>query len=236
MNRTMEDVMSKPTVGIVCGFDGKDVKARAAYVDATCDAGGLPLLLPPLAKNDPEQIDAYFTLCDAFIFTGGFDPVTEPYNEPTHPKANRESERRQAFDVALLRELSKNHRDKPVLGVCLGMQMMALEAGGALDQHMPESVPTHAEHMDDQLHEIRVETPAPTETPGTPVRNGTVTSWHRQAVRDAGSLRVVARAHDGVIEAIDDPSRAFYLGVQWHPERTADDANGLALFRSLINE
>lgn len=221
--------MERPLIGIACGEDGKDVKARVAYVDAVLASGGAPLLLPPLAGEAFDEIvQGYVGLCDGFVLTGGCDPVMEGYGVPTHPSAKRESPRRQAFDEALLRELAAGAPEKPVLGVCLGMQMMALGAGGSLDQHMPETTATHAEHMDDSFHMIRVE------AEGSVVVDGEVTSWHRQAVSDAGAMRVVARAHDGVIEAIDDPSRAFYLGVQWHPERTPRDDNGLALFRELV--
>ena len=63
---------------------------------------------------------------------------------------------------------------------------------------------------------------------------GVIHSHHRQAVTDSGSLAVVARAPDGVIEAVRDEQRQFYLGVQWHPERTADAGLGIALFRSMV--
>jgi len=225
----MTILMERVIIGIACGEDGKDAKARLAYVDAVAGAGGTPILLPPPLESQLDEIvPGYLAMCDGFVLTGGRDPVTETFGEPTHPMADRESPRRQAFDDALLRTLEQSRPDKPVLGVCLGMQMMGLCAGGSLDQHMPETTKTHAEHMDDSVHEIRVE------AEGSPVSDGPVTSWHRQAVRDAGRMRVVARAHDGVIEAIDDPARPFYLGVQWHPERTPGDANGLAIFRSLV--
>ena len=217
--------MRAPLIGITCGTDDKDAKARFTYVDAVCARGGTPLLLPPVEASVAAR---FASLCDGFVFTGGRDPVMEGYGEPTHPDATREFPRRQSFDEALLDLLAFEHPAKPVLGVCLGMQMMALRAGGTLDQHMPETTPTHADHMDDASHEIRVE------ATGTPVVDGPVTSWHRQAVSGPGSMRVVARAHDAVIESIDDPSRPFYLGVQWHPERTQGDANGLSLFEALI--
>lgn len=225
--------MDTPLIGIACGMDSKDVKARTAYVDAVLRAGGAPLLLPPPAPGSDlgGLVRRYVELCDGVVLTGGRDPVMEGYGVPTHASADREDPRRQAFDEALIDALAETASGTPVLGVCLGMQMMALRAGGALDQHMPETTPTHADHMDDRVHAIHVA------VDGTPVVDGQVTSWHRQSVSGAGSLRVVARAHDGVIEAIDDPSRAFYLGVQWHPERTSggkSDANGLDLFRALV--
>src|SRR5690606_30123082 len=165
--------------------------------------------------------------------TGGDDPDTEPFGEPTHPAARRIHPDRQRFETALLRALDQR-REMPVLGICLGMQMMALAAGGRLNQHMPEDTPTHADHYDDRPHSLTRVCNGSVLWEAAPQGAGVVTSWHRQAVRDPGRLRIVARAPDGVIEAIDDPGRAFYLGVQWHPERTSDPGLGIELFRRLV--
>ncbi|MEO0482398.1 MAG: gamma-glutamyl-gamma-aminobutyrate hydrolase family protein [Planctomycetota bacterium] len=192
------------------------------YADAVTRAGGVPVVLS-MAPNSLEHcIDAF----DAFILTGGDDPVTEPFGQPTHDQAVRIYEERQTFETQLLERLQRDAPDKPALGVCLGMQMMALLAGGRLDQHMPETTPTHADHWG-RDHEVLPE-------PNAPFAAGAVHSKHRQAVDTAGALAVAARAHDGVIEAIHDPDRRFYLGVQWHPERTANDALGDAIIRSLV--
>jgi putative glutamine amidotransferase len=191
-------------------------------------AGGTPTLLAPGESDHAPLASEHAELCDAFVFTGGCDPDTSKFGEPTHPSAKVEHPDRQAYETALLAHLAEHAPDKPVLGVCLGMQMMALVAGGSLDQHMPDTTPTHAEHMDDNAHPITLC------APHSVLAAGTVTSWHRQSVDNPGTLRVAARAHDGVIEAIDDPARRLYLGVQWHPERTAADAMGQAVFDALV--
>jgi putative glutamine amidotransferase len=196
------------------------------YVRAVAEAGGIPLILPPMPDLAPE----YARRCEAFVFTGGDDPRTEAFGEPTHPSATPIHPDRQAFELALLGELQRRPA-APVLGVCLGMQMMALHAGGKLNQHMPDDVPTAEEHRHDRVHEIQVAADAGGQTLIVP---GPVTSHHRQAVREAGRLRVIARAPDGIIEAVDDPGRPFYLGVQWHPERTAFEPLGVKLFRRLV--
>ena len=103
------------------------------------------------------------------------------------------------------------------------MQLMGLHAGGKLDQYLPETLNTAAAHWGKKHHDISGE-----------LGSGEVQSHHRQAMTDAGSLRVVARAEDGVIEAIVDPERAFYLGVQWHPERTEDLHLGYELFERFM--
>jgi putative glutamine amidotransferase len=118
----------------------------------------------------------------------------------------------------------------PVLGVCLGMQLMGLHAGGALDQHLPDSLPSAAMHWDEGSHEIECE-----------LGTGIVYSHHRQALTDAGALQVIARARDGVIEAVQRADRGsgragMYLGVQWHPERTENESLGVDLFARLVRE
>jgi putative glutamine amidotransferase len=165
-------------------------------------------------------------MCDALVLTGGDDPLTEPFGAPTHPEACRVDPARQAYELAVLHAF-ENHPEKPVLGVCLGMQYMALVAGGELDQHLPETTPTHADHASDRVHPIVPE-------PGEQLPAGEITSNHHQAVRDPGALTVVARAHDGVIEAVRDSSRRFCFGVQWHPERSDHAGLGQAIFDELV--
>jgi len=216
--------MIPPLVGITCDtIDGRSV-CPATYTRAVTEAGGIPVCLPNIAGH----AEAYADRFDAFVFTGGEDPDMAPFGEATHARATVVEPGRQAFETALLRELETNHKDKPALCVCLGMQWMALLAGGSLDQHMPDALPTHDDHAGDHRHPIE---PAVADA-WLPA--GTVTSKHHQAVIDPGTLRIVARAHDGVIEAIDDPGRRFYRGVQWHPERTDSAPLGIDLYRELI--
>ena len=115
----------------------------------------------------------------------------------------------------------------PVLGICLGMQMMGLVAGGVLNQHLPETHPSHADHWE-HTHEIR-------SNDESVLVSGMTYSKHRQAMQDTGSMQTLATAHDGVIEAIYDPSRRFYLGVQWHPERTENVPLGQRIIDQLVD-
>ncbi len=234
-----------PLVGITADItfpDGKPQSLRATcaltYARAVARAGGAPVILPPIVELIPEQVRR----CDAFVLTGGDDPRTEPFGEPTHARAMLVHADRQAYETALLQALGATARARtPVLGVCLGMQMMALVAGGRLNQHLPDDTPTAAQHTGDRAHAIVLDETAEGAAQGAAARGfrlvpgeQLVTSHHHQAVRDPGRLRVLARAPDGVIEAIYDPARPFYLGVQWHPERTSAAALGDELFRSLV--
>lgn len=181
-------------------------------------AGGLPVLLPPL----PEHADRFALLCDGVVFSGGGDPIMERFGEPTHPGARTVDPRRQEFELALLRAL-EGRPQTPVLGVCLGMQLMGLHHGGALDQQLSETLPTAGCHWPEADHRVE-----------GALGSATVRSNHRQALVASGALSVVAASDDGVIEAVRHDGRPFYVGVQWHPERTADERLGIGLFRQLV--
>lgn len=218
----------------------------AAYADAVTRAGGLPVLLVP----DVVHAGACAGLCDGFVLTGGGDPRMEPFGEVTHAAAEPMHERRQAFEVALLRALERDWPHKPVLGICLGMQMMALLAGGRLNQHLPDTLPTAARHRNAAAvgamtvagaracHAILVDrvaaAAARVEWLAGHAENSMVDSHHHQAMESAGALSVVARSDDGVIEAVAASTRPFYLGVQWHPERTTCEVLGAQLFQRLV--
>ncbi len=206
---------------LVC--DGRErVGMYPAYAAAITAAGGAPILL----THEVESIAAVIDRLDGFVLTGGDDPAVEAFGAATDSRVTIVDSRRQAFEVALLTALAKHKPDTPVLGVCLGMQMMALVSGGVLDQYLPDT-PGLAEGHWEKEHAIIGED-------GWGFGSGPVLSRHKQAVADAGSMRVVARAPDGLIEAVDDPSRRFCLGVQWHPERTTDPSTGAAIFEALV--
>ncbi|MEO1130442.1 MAG: gamma-glutamyl-gamma-aminobutyrate hydrolase family protein [Planctomycetota bacterium] len=218
--------MARPLIGITCDVVEDRAQIRGGYSRAVWAAGGVPLLLAPGSPG--EDAATYAAMCDGFVLSGGDDPAMEPFDDATHPRATLISPARQQFETDLLRTLEANLPGKPVLGVCLGMQMMGLVAGAGLNQHMPDDVPSHADHEGGAEHLVR-------RTAGSTLPDeGMVVSRHRQALRDAGSMRIIGVAHDGVVEAIDDPSRPFYVGVQWHPERTSNASMGQRLFDLLL--
>jgi putative glutamine amidotransferase len=206
---------------------------RTNYAQAIADAGGLPLPLPHL----PALAGAMLDSIDALIVTGGaFDVAPSLYGEAVSHGTVTLKEGRTAAELALLRGALE--RDMPVLGICGGEQLLAVALGGTLIQHIPDAVPGALPH----------EQPNPRHEPGHPVRitRGTalhrivqadtmqVNSSHHQAVLAAGPTAIVdATAPDGVIEGIEEPSRRFCLGVQWHPEFQIDRGDRL-LFAALI--
>ncbi|PCI10148.1 hypothetical protein COB72_04480 [bacterium] len=216
---------SRPLIAITSDLmirkDRPTAYLTMTYAQAVHQAGGIPVILPPIPANATDLIGHF----DAFILSGGDDPTTEPFGHPTHHKSTPVIEARQSFETQLIEQLD-NHPDIPVLAICLGMQMLALCRGGTLNQHLPDTIATHALHWDNE-HTIE-------STNKSILPSGTIWSGHRQAVSDPANFRVLATSPDGVIEAFDDPNRAFMLAVQWHPERTTDSKLGQGLFDRLI--
>jgi putative glutamine amidotransferase len=215
--------MSRPLIGLTTyvrtGVYGPAETMVAAlplaYVRSVRDGGGLPVLI---ASDDPDP--EVLERIDALVLTGGSDVDPARYGAPAHPATAVVAGRDEA-ELRLLR--AAVDADLPVLGVCRGLQVMAVAAGGRLHQHLPDVAGT-AEHRrsDGTYGRHVVDT-----VPGSLCRDilGArldVNSHHHQGVADPGSLTVSALAPDGVIEAAEDPGRSFHLAVQWHPEDTDD--------------
>jgi putative glutamine amidotransferase len=240
---TKETVMSKkPVIGITVDHNdppagqtlpNKHVSPHA-YTLAVEKAGGVPLLIPYMASI--ENVPAIVDVLDGIIFSGGNDLDPTPYGQELHPKAEPIDPRREAFERALLAEVEK--RNLPTLGICLGSQLMNVTRGGTLHQFLPD-LSAEQEHrkldVDERLHEARVDD----HTKLAEVLEKTameINSSHKQAVKTVGrGLKVTAYGADGVIEATEDPSKPFYIGVQWHPERIVDRPEQLLLFKKLVD-
>jgi putative glutamine amidotransferase len=221
--------MRRPVIGITCDNwtvppDRQLYGVGVRYVKHIAESGGAPIVL----SQHVDLAEQYAEMCDGVIFTGGNDVCLDAWGVAPHPACKHMNPERQKFDLALMAAM--DHKpSKPVLGICLGMQEMAIHAGGRLFQHLPEVLPNaEATHQNGNKHpvEILLNDSVLTRGLGAPhvhagLRAVTVPSYHHQGVEHAGRLRVVARSPDGLTEVIDDPSRPFYLGVQWHPERGA---------------
>ena len=206
---------------------------RENYCAAIVRAGGLPIALP----HEVELADAYLELLDGLIVTGGaFDLDPSLYGASERHATIRTKDRRTAFELAITRAALQ--RDRPILGICGGQQLLNVALGGDLIQHIPDAVPDCLAHEQpnprtEPGHSVEVLPGSRLHALGGAVRLE-VNSAHHQAAGAVGAGVVVsAHASDGVIEAIEDPGRRFCIGVQWHPEyriSAADDA----LFMGLV--
>jgi putative glutamine amidotransferase len=199
-----------------------------SYVRAVEAAGGRPLLVPPTMEGIPETLDAL----DGLLFSGGSDLDPKLYGQEAHAETNGVVPERDRAELALLQAALE--RDMPVLAVCRGSQVLNVALGGDLVQHLPDLVGDEkhkhtpgvfADHDVDLVSGTRVQQILGDHAP--------VKSHHHQGYGQLWEgLREAARADDGTIEALEDPSRRFALGVLWHPEAGED----FALFKALVEE
>jgi putative glutamine amidotransferase len=224
-------IQPAPVVAITTDYvdDGEKPRAqvRANYFRAVHEAGGVPVLLPAVK----ESAAAHARLFDAYVFIGGDDLSFEPFGKPTHPKAQTMNPVRQAYETALLDALRDSRPRAPVLGVCLGMQLISMHAGGEMDQYLPEHFAGAERHRHDRVHDVTL---SHASAGRFGLSAGAVTSSHKQGVTAPGGLTVLAHSDDGLIEAVADLERPFYLGVQWHPERTNNRMLGARVFEALV--
>ena len=229
--------MTKPIIGIGSDIQsppGKRERAFAylTYVEAVHLAGGIPVLVPPQPENAGELMAAL----DGVLLAGGDDCDPAAYGEERHPNVEPMDPRRQSGDLALA-EAARAH-GVPTLGICLGVQVMNVAAGGSLIQDIDTQHDTeirHASESEDRTrHDVIIEkgTQLASVLPASELN---VNSSHHQAIRRVGGgLRVTALAPDGIVEGIEDPRHPFYLGVQWHPEDMAGEGSASALFGAFI--
>jgi putative glutamine amidotransferase len=196
------------------------------YVKALEGAGGRPVLIPPSEHGVQETLDAV----DGLLFSGGSDLDPDLYDQEPHDQTFGVVPERDRAELALLEAALV--RDLPVLAVCRGSQVLNVARGGDLVQHLPDIVGDDKhKHTPGSFadHDVTLQ-------PGTRLASllgdhAPVKSHHHQGFGRVGDgLRVAAHAEDGTIEAVEDPSRRFALGVLWHPEAGED----LKLFEELV--
>ena len=211
-----------PLIGIMPRYDYDigDFSITAGYMTGVLDAGGLPFVLP-LTDNE-YMFDKILESCDGFLVPGGHDINPDSYGGERELRLTRSVRERDQMELAMIPRIIA--ADKPLLGVCRGMQMINVASGGTLYQDIrsanPESTINHA-----QPHPFTKTTHTVDVNPNSrfativKARHLDVNSMHHQCVRDTGEgLVVAAKAPDGTIEAIEMPEKTFVLGVQWHPE------------------
>ena len=225
----------KPTIGIT--FSSKIISGTSEnYIHAIEEFGGIPRILYP-GVSDSEFADI-----DGLLLTGGGDIHPDNFDQEWHPSLIYVNEARDELEIPLCRE--KIEADLPVFGICRGIQVMSVAMHGDLYQDVPSQFIdplTHPAkgHGEDSEHEIEIEFGSRlSKIVGKSTDE--VNSAHHQAVGEIGEGFVVtARSEDGVIEAMENPSKQFVLGVQYHPERMIRTAefreHRRKLFEAFIN-
>lgn len=207
---------------------------RCGYFDVIWKAGGMPVAIPYIKDSAEDYLDH----CDGLILPGGFYPFpaalygeTAPDGETVHPRYRFEADLiRRALDA-----------DMPMLGICAGMQVMAVAAGATLYRDVREELPTDIDHLNERpaeetAHGVSIE-------PDTQLRQilgvdrMDVNTAHKEALKsEPDGLVISARATDGVIEGMELPDRYFAIGVQWHPEFFGTDGDpNFNLFTALLD-
>lgn len=231
--------MRLPQVGIIPLVDaGRDSYwMLPGYMEGVADAGGLPVMLPLTA--DPRAVEQIADTFDGFLFTGGHDVTPELYGEEAKPYCGECCPARDAMERLLLPLAME--RDKPVLGICRGLQLINAVLGGTLYQDLPVERPSDVIHHQDAPYDVpshRVELPE-----GTPLRellgqdSVPVNSCHHQGIKElAPGLSPMAFAPDGLVEAVWAPERRYVWAVQWHPEFSRlKDENSRRVFQSFVD-
>lgn len=227
-----------PVIGITCSWDDNSGRyyLNSLYARAITAAGGLPVLIPDcLGQNEIGELPS---LIDGLLLTGGGDVDPEYFGEEPLPPCGEIAPVRDAFEIALVKIALA--ADMPVLGICRGVQVLNIAAGGDIYQDLPTQLKGCLKHNQEAplwapTHNIQIQ-------PGTRLENIfrekviRVNSFHHQAIRNpAPGFIVCARASDGVIEAVESTQHRFALGVQCHPEGMWEkDPRFLKLFSALI--
>jgi gamma-glutamyl-gamma-aminobutyrate hydrolase PuuD len=231
--------LSRPTIGITSywapvllgKWSGRATVTFHGYVEGTRLAGGRPLVIPadPYLADDPDDV---LDLLEGIVFVGGDDVAPELYGAERDPRTGPRNERRDAVELSLMRRALD--RDLPVLAICRGSQVLNVALGGDLEQHVPDRVgPDVHKQVAGVFAEHDVEVVDGTKLASIVGGHTDVKSHHHQGYGKLGTgLREAARATDGTVEALEEPTRRFTLGVLWHPEEGED----LALFEALVAE
>ncbi len=213
----------KPTIGVVPLWDDdkSSIWMLPGYMDAIRESGGIPMILPLVVEK--EDVEQLCDICDGFLLTGGHDVDPQLYNESVRERCGSINHERDELERAIF-SYAMVH-DKPLFGVCRGIQIINALCGGTLYQDLPTERTEHntVSHQmtppyDQVWHKVSI-------VEGTPLASIIdtpeigVNSYHHQAIKQlAPSLLAMAISEDGLVEAVYMPDRRFIQAVQWHPE------------------
>lgn len=227
----------KTKIGIViCGIENEKQYVSDAYIQAIKSVGGLPIILP-LVKSK-SFIQSYVELCDGFLFCGGGDVTPLLFGQEPLTDIGKTDITLDLFQIRLMKEILE--KDKPILAICRGMQVLNIACGGSIYQDLSLTNFETINHVQSSLtrkdvsHKVILE-------PKTRLHQllGSfvfTNSFHHQSIHHLGKgLTVSGFTGDGVIEGIEMPSHTFVVGVQWHPENLLKTTPQMKqLFHALI--
>ena len=237
--------MNKPMIGIVGSLSAdkgemfpecERAYVNNDYVQAVAMAGGIPFILPLI--SDAEAVKEQVESMDGLIISGGHDVNPLVYGEEPIAELGFLCPERDAYDLKVIRAAIE--LDKPVIGICRGLQILNVAFGGTLHQDVSKMAGSRIKHLQNAKPDLSTHTVdiiKETKLYDILGESALVNSYHHQAVKEiAPGFMVSARAKDGVIEAMEKED-GFVLAVQWHPEMIArKDDRMLELFRKLIME
>ena len=228
----------KPIIGVMPLWDKKkdSLWMLPGYLDGLNEAGGLPVIVPFSA--DERELYQLCGMCDGFLFTGGHDVSPGVYGEDPIEGLIDDCGKRDSMETVVLKYAIDS--DKPVLGICRGIQFINAVLGGSLYQDLPTQHPSDISHRqkppyDEPSHDVTVAADSPLYRCLEADRIS-VNSCHHQAVKQLASpLQTMAVSPDGLVEAVYMPGKGFLWAVQWHPEFSyRTDAHSNAIFRAFI--
>lgn len=234
--------MAQPLIGITAGhgknnYDQPIIQLLRTYIDATINAGGAPIIIPPELPEEGWQ-ELYKRL-DGIIFSGGGDIAPELSRSEYHPHVDQIDSERDTIEIPLMQLAAAD--GKPFLGICRGLQVANVALGGTLYSHVEDQLEGGMKHdyypeypRNKLAHAVQItEGSRLAEIVGTPILD--VNSLHHQGVKDvAPSLKVTAYAPDGLVEGLELPDHPFGIAVQWHPEWLQEHAPMREIFRAFV--
>ena len=230
----------KPLVGVMPLWDDEkdSLWMLPGYLEGLQEAGATPVILP--LTEGREEIEHLVDICDGILLTGGHDVDPSVYGEEALNGTVLCCKARDNMERLVLEEAMQ--KDKPILGICRGIQLINALLGGTLYQDLPTQHPSDIDHhqtppYDVPVHDVFIKKDSPLyDCLGSD--RISVNSYHHQAVKDvAPCLEVMAKSEDGIVEALYKPFYRFLWAVQWHPEFSyKKDDNSRKIFKAFVRQ
>lgn len=231
-------LLNRPIIGLIPLVDDERESywMLPGYMQGIIEAGGTPIMLP--LTDNQYIIRQMAQRCDGFLFTGGHDISPKLYGEKPLPECGVRSKARDNMETLLLKRVVE--LDKPVLGICRGIQLINAVFGGTLYQDLPTQINSKFEHhqkppYDKPIHEVLIYHDTPLYEL-LKIEKIAVNSYHHQAIKNlSDKLLPMAKTEDGLTEAAYMPQKRFVWGVQWHPEFSyQSDENSRLIFERFV--